>query len=316
MVAQRSTSANLASSGKGRYSGAYCIASTKREEQDYLQPTAPHIEEQVANNEMNVSFYLGGSQWVPIKTTDMSFYSAETPFLFSSAIGVSSAWFCMERSDGTRKSNRSSTISSLDAPAPDMDIVQLGGRLGAYGAPQWIAKGNSGNRMWLGRIGEFIVCDAILSTPEQKALQDYMRAKWFDGNTNAEKPVALGTALVPALAEDVNLSMAEGTKLESHVATLPLGSLEVEGSATFARGGVTDSSAYAMFNVSGDVELPSAMTFLPLSLPDSNYAALISGIAQSTTAWTVGDGTSSKWKVNSTANGIAMSKPGMSIVIR
>ena len=83
-----------------------------------------------------------------------------------------------------------------------------------------------------------------------------------------------------------------------------------------ARGGVTDSSAYAMFNVRGDVELPSAMTFLPLSLPDSNYAALISGIAQSTTAWTVGDGASSKWKVNSTANGIAMSKPGMSIVIR
>ena len=110
--------------------------------------------------------------------------------------------------------------------------------------------------------------------------------------------------------------MSEGTKFESHVDTLTLGSLEVKGSATFARGGVTDSSKYAMFNVSGDAKLPPAMTFLPMSLPDSNYAALISGIAQSTTAWTVGDGTSSKWKVSSTANGFALSKPGMAIVIR
>ena len=170
--------------------------------------------------------------------------------------------------------------------------------------------------MWYGSIGEFIVCDAILSTPEQKALQNYLRAKWFNRDADAEKPVALGVEIAPSLPANVNLSMAEGTKFESHVDTLTLGSLEVEGSATFARGGVTDSSAYAMFSVSGDAELPSAMTFLPLSLPDSNYAALISGIAHSTTAWTVGDGTSSKWKVNSTANGIAMSKPGMSIVIR
>ena len=103
-----------------------------------------------------------------------------------------------------------------------------------------------------------------------------------------------------------------------HVDTLSLGSLEVEGSATFARGGVTESSKYAMFNVGGDVDLPSAMTFLPLSLPDSNFASILSGVKQSASsiAWTVGDGTSSKWKVSSTSDGFAMSKAGMAIVIR
>ena len=145
---------------------------------------------------------------------------------------------------------------------------------------------------------------------------DYLREKWFDGgNADAAKPVVVGTAISPALAGDVNLSMAEGTKLESHVATLPLGSLEVDGPATFVRGGVTDSSAYAMFSVSGDAKLPSAMTFVPLSLPDSNYAVLLSGIAQPATAWTL-VGPSGKWKVNSMSNGFAVSKAGMAILIR
>ena len=321
MVAQHTADTDLTSKKKGCYSGAFVIASTKVGEQDYRQPTAPHIEEQIIEKDgalqKYVRFYVGDSKYAEINPADFYTDTKEIPFLISAAMGTTAAWLCIEMEGGTRKSVTKTNVSSLDTPALDLDIVQLGGRLGAYGAAQWVANNSNNNRMWVGSIGEFIVCDAILTTPEQKALQNYLRAKWFgEGNANAEKPVALGTALVPALAEDVNLSMAEGTKLESHVATLPLGSLEVEGSATFARGGVTDSSAYAMFNVSGDVELPSAMTFLPLSLPDSNYAALISGIAQSTTAWTVGDGTSSKWKVNSTANGIAMSKPGMSIVIR
>ena len=317
MVGQRSASAKLESGGKGRYSGAYCIASTKQNSQDYLQPFAPHSEEQIVDNQLDLRFTIGGNQWVPIKTTDLSFYPAETPFLFSSVVGIKGASFAMERSDGIRKS-ATVNVSTIDTPAPDVDIVQLGGRLGAYGAAQWIAKGNSGNRMWLGSVGEFIVCDVILSTPEQKALQDYLRAKWFNGNANAEKPVALGTTIAPSLPENVNLSMAEGTKFESHVDTLSLGSLEVEGSATFARGGVTESSKYAMFNVGGDVDLPSAMTFLPLSLPDSNFASILSGVKQSASsiAWTVGDGTSSKWKVSSTSDGFAMSKAGMAIVIR
>ena len=321
MVAQHTADTDLTSNKKGCYSGAFSIESTKVDALDYNQITAPHIQEQIVKDKNGVlqkyvRFYVGKNTHAEIKPADFYTDAKEKPFLISAAMGTTAAWLCIEMMDGTQKSVTKEKVSSLDTPALDLDIVQLGGRLGAYGAAQWVANNSNNNRMWVGSIGEFIVCDAILSTPEQKALQNYLRAKWFNGNANAEKPVALGTAIVPALAEDVNLSMAEGTKLESHVATLPLGSLEVEGSATFARGGVTDSSAYAMFSVGGDVELPSAMTFIPLSLPDSNYAALISGIAQSTTAWTVGDGTSSKWKVNSTANGIALSKPGMSIVIR
>ena len=113
--------------------------------------------------------------------------------------------------------------------------------------------------------------------------------------------------------------MAEGTKLESHVATLPLGSLKVEGSATFARGGVTDSANYAMFNVSGGMSLPSAMTFIPLCLPDSNYAKLLMGAAAQgagATTWTIGDGSSTKWSASTSAEGVAISRAGMSIVIR
>ena len=317
IVAQHTADTDLTSNKKGRYSGAFSIESTKLDALDYNQITAPHIQEQIVNDKKYVRFYVGKNTYAEVGSADFYTDAKEKPFLISAAMGTTAAWLCIEMKDGTKKSVTKENVSSLDTPALDLDIVQLGGRLGAYGAAQWVGTSNSGNRMWVGSIGEFIVCDAILTTPEQKALQNYLRAKWFgEGNANAEKPVALGTAIVPALAEDVNLSMAEGTKFESHVDTLTLGSLKVEGPATFARGGVTDSSAYAMFSVGGDVELPSAMTFIPLSLPDSNYAALISGIAQSTTAWTVGDGTSSKWKVNSTANGIAMSKPGMSIVIR
>jgi hypothetical protein len=150
-------------------------------------------------------------------------------------------------------------------------------------------------------------------------MMEYLRNKWFEGDASTAKPRALETALVPQLGEETALSLAQGTTLASHVATLPLASFTVEGAATLVRGGVTDSANYAMFNVSGGMSLPSAMTFIPLCLPDSNYAKLLMGAAAQgagATTWTIGDGSSTKWSASTSAEGVAISRAGMSIVIR
>ena len=280
-------------------------------------------EEQTKDGSTSMTLRVGKNHQAKSQSLAMKcdFYNKEEPFVFTAQIGVSSFSFGLEMEDGDA-AYENSDDGKLDIGSPSMniDIVQLGGRLGNFGKATWVGNSNTGNRMWLGSIGEFIVCDGQLTEAEHLAMLDYLREKWFDGgNADAAKPVVLGTAISPALAGDVNLSMAEGTKLESHVATLPLGSLKVEGSATFARGGVTDSANYAMFNVSGGMSLPSAMTFIPLCLPDSNYAKLLMGAAAQgagATTWTIGDGSSTKWSASTSAEGVAISRAGMSIVIR
>lgn len=316
MVGRRSDLSDIFAAATGRYSGPFTMTSIDMAGGDEKHPGAMHIEEKGVDGATNVYFYAG-KDYV---TLSAPFYEKSTPFILAAQIGVSSYSYGLEMQGGASgfvKSGEGTIVPG--SPAMNIDIVQLGGRISDYGKAQWRNRNNGANRMWLGSIGEFIVCDAQLTEAEHLAMMEYLRNKWFKGNASIAKPRALETVLAPQLSEETNLKLAEGTTFESHVATLPLASLTVEGSATLARGGVTDSANYAMFNVTGGMSLPSAMSFVPLSLPDSNCAKFLLGAAAQdagTTTWTVGDGSSTRWSASASADGAKISRAGMSIVIR
>ncbi|MBO5939814.1 MAG: hypothetical protein J6R18_01270, partial [Kiritimatiellae bacterium] len=323
MVGRRSEKSDISVNKTGRYGGPFAMTSVDLNEGDNNHPAAVHIEEvKYSTGDVTNHFYVGKNKYI---TLPADFYEKEEPFILTAQIGTSSCSFGMEMQEGEsgysnyqkKKSSKLEVIPG--SPRMDIDIVQIGGRLGNYGKAMWVKKDNNSNRMWLGSIGEFIVCDAQLTEAEHLSILEYLRKKWFEGNASIAKPRALETVFAPQLSEKADLTLAQGTTLESHVATLPLASLTVEGTATLVRGGVTDSANYAMFNVSGGMSLPSAMTFIPLCLPDSNYAKLLMGAAAQgagATTWTIGDGSSTKWSASTSAEGVAISRAGMSIVIR
>ena len=319
MVGRRSEKSDISVNNTGRYSGPFSMTSVELDGKEQNHLAALHIEEieDKAKLTTNVNFYVGKGEKI---TLSSDFYEKTVPFILTAQIGTSAYSFGIEMQggeDGFAKSGNGDVVHG--APAMDIDIVQLGGRLGDFGKATWLYRDGANNRMWCGSIGEFIVCDAQLTEAEHISITNYLHKKWFEGDVSIAKPRALETVFAPQLSEKADLTLAQGTTLESHVATLPLASLTVEGTATLVRGGVTDSANYAMFNVSGGMSLPSAMTFIPLCLPDSNYAKLLMGAAAQgagATTWTIGDGSSTKWSASTSAEGVAISRAGMSIVIR
>ena len=75
----------------------------------------------------------------------------------------------------------------------------------------------------------------------------------------------------------LSLTLAAGTTVASGAATQPIASLTAEAPATLARSAVTNAAGYAIFNVSGDVTLPAAMTFRADALPDADADVLTYG---------------------------------------
>ena len=319
MVGRRSEKSDISVNNTGRYSGPFSMTSVELDGKEQNHLAALHIEEieDKAKLTTNVNFYVGKGEKI---TLSSDFYEKTVPFILTAQIGTSAYSFGLEMQGGEggfAKSGNGDVVHG--APAMDIDIVQLGGRLGDFGKATWLYRDGVNNRMWCGSIGEFIVCDAQLTEAEHISITNYLHKKWFAGDVSIAKPRALETVFAPQLSEKADLTLAQGTTLASHVATLPLASLTVEGTATLVRGGVTDSANYAMFNVSGGMSLPSAMTFIPLCLPDSNYAKLLMGAAAQgagATTWTIGDGSSTKWSASTSAEGVAISRAGMSIVIR
>ena len=140
-----------------------------------------------------------------------------------------------------------------------IDVVSVGGRLGPKGTSYFYGSASTG-RLWNGQVGELIVCTRQPTTEERVAILNYLRAKWGLEGGVAAVPSAIETALAPSLARNVAVTAAGGTELKSLSETQPLSGLSVSGDATLTRGWGTEASRSAMFDVAGDVALPTNMT--------------------------------------------------------
>ncbi|MBR4172040.1 MAG: hypothetical protein IKR48_10350, partial [Kiritimatiellae bacterium] len=287
-VAKRSAAADLTASGsgKGRWGGTFSMSTVKATTTDNGMRNAIHIEEYVPDGTVT-SAVLFVADKTTIKTATLE---SEVPYLFLIEVGVYSHSFGIEKKDSAMQFFAESYTQPNNSPIFDIDLVQLGGRLGANGAPQWVGAGNTSNRMWLGSLGEFLVFDRQLSDDEHVAVVNYLKAKWLTENATYTVPgVLTGETLAPAFSANTALTLEENSTLLSAAATQPLASFTANGAATLARDGVTAPADYALFDVAGDVEMPGNMAFRALSIPD-NSAAMIryAGELNTTaTSWTL-----------------------------
>ena len=116
---------------------------------------------------------------------------------------------------------------------PTVDFVQLGGRCNGNGVPFCPAGQARGlNRMWSGKIGEFIVFNRRLSQCDEAELMAYLEKKWFGaGNGPATPPSFLsGNTSASSLAEDTGLSIADGVTVAFDPGvSISVGALESDG---------------------------------------------------------------------------------------
>ena len=288
-VAKRSGHADLTASGagKGRWGGPFSMSTIHATATDNSMADAIHLEEYVPSGTVTTSAVLFVADKVSTHTVTLE---SEIPYLFQIEVGVSSHSYGIEKQGGTMQFLADAYTQPNRSPIFNIDLVQLGGRLGPQGAPQWYGSGNTNNRMWLGSLGEFLVFDHQLSDSEHAAVVNYLKAKWLtDGGTPALPNVLTTSALAPAFGDQTALELEEGATVFSSATTQPLASLTVTGAATLVRDGVTSPADYAMFNVADDVVMPGSMTLRALSSPTASTALIRYGGALNTktTDWTI-----------------------------
>ena len=214
------------------------------------------------------------------------------------------------------EASNGSTLGNMRPHSAAIDVVSVGGRLGPKGTSFYRAAPLSSG-MWMGQVGELIVCTRQPTEVERAAILAYLRAKWGLAGDAPATPSAIVTTLAPTLDRNVRLTAAGGTELKSLAATQPLSSLSVTGNATITRGGNATS---AMFDVAGSLLLPAGMTLRMLSEPEetSSMDIITCSGTGSGTAWSIEARSPSRWGVVTTQNAIRAlyTKPGMVIIIQ
>ena len=181
-----------------------------------------------------------------------------------------------------------------------VDWLQLGGRLEAAGRPQWYGEGNSNNRMWKGRIGEFILLDHQPSRDQIAEITAYLRKKWLGlGAGPATPPTFLTGGTEAVLGADKAVEVAQGAALEVEGAVQTVASLKLADGSTVrrtdeARGGAEPQ----IFDVAQLLEAEGTVT---LDLPELETGANLVhyGTYSAPAQWTlVGPHASSRAVIN------------------
>jgi len=138
--------------------------------------------------------------------------------------------------------------------------ISIGGRLSA-GNLQWYGNANGSNRMWFGKIGEFIAFDSDLAQEDINATLAYLRKKWLNKGSGSTTPPACLTGVRPAAPSfsSVALTVGTGAVLEHSAAEQTVGSLSLESGAKIVH--TPPTAAAAIFNVTGEASLAGALAY-------------------------------------------------------
>ena len=275
--------------GKGAWSGPFsfnAVGATQpgTSNNDNHVPGAFHLEE---TGDLVVGQYLGNSLLQVTRT----FNPTATPHLFVAHQSPGGGLFAFERAEDPVASVKQ-WIQTEPKPI-DVDVVLLGGRTGPGGSAEWTSMNNGANRMWYGRIGEFIVFTRPLGYTEECALLGYLRAKWLGkGDASAMPPAFLSGAYGPADLSAARLRLADGAALRQEGPTLALAGLASAGTTDWTRVWTGASAAdLPLFAVSGDVALGTVNLDVD-PLPEQGVLLSFAGEARTKAAWNLtGSGT-------------------------
>ena len=308
--------ANLGVSGSGAETSPFSLSSATNSVFDYDAPVGCHFE---TKTDGRIVFY-GGVQGRTFNVTRPESMTAGAEFIFAHYnhnYGARS--YLQTFTNGVAADSVTAKASDADRPYPAaIDVVSVGGRLGPKGTSFYRAAPLSSG-MWMGQVGELIVCTRQPTADERAAILNYLRAKWGLAGDAPATPSAIETTLAPSLDRNVAVTAAAGTELKSLAATQPLSYLAVTGDATITRGG---NVASAMFDISGDLLLPAGMTLRMLGEPAENVNADLirysGALGGSGTAWSIEAKRSSRWTVVTKQNAIGVRYyiPGMKLSIK
>ena len=211
------------------------------------------------------------------------------------------------------------------------DLVQLGGRCRDGGAPQWYGTGNTNNRMWRGRIGEFIVFDRSPSRDQVAETVAYLRKKWLGLGAGPATPPAFltggetadpasGTAAWDGTVESapgtaVAWDVAAGATLACDGAPLALGDVTLADGAALARTDPADAAAFRLFDAAS-LAFGGTVSVGAPSFPSGDVTLLTAASVSGTPTWSLtGPGAGTR-KVTRRGSAFVITAPGLCLLIR
>ena len=255
--------------GKGKWGAPFSLISySMANGADQSIRTGFHIEE-IATNLVAIQTTGWNSGGWPSTTCR---YANGEPFILVFRSGRFGFSFTTELLSDTSSLQTYRETAKETSDPYIIDLVQIGGRLMDNGAPQYFGPGNGSNRMWQsGYMGEFMIFNRPPTQEAETAIIAYLRAKWL-GKDDATAPAAWvgGATLTPTLNAATAFSMGAGTRLDFNIAPQNIAQLEIGANAVLRRS-YTAGSDFALFNVAGDITLPSALS-LHMMGPDAPTA--------------------------------------------
>ncbi len=228
-VFERTAWSNL--TGYGNASGPFSMVNAADTAWDVSSASGIHEQEQ---SEFGKRFY-----WQENGKTYTYFSSGlagtGTPYLMSRQYGDMYRLYaegCLVNG-AMNYANKGEFELTTKNPPFNINFVQLGGRIAGSAQPACPAdKGRGLNRMWSGKVGEFLVFSRRLPETEEAQLVAYLEKKWFGvGSGSATPPAFLtGNASAPSFRSGSELSLAAGSEVAFDATNaVAVGTLKSEG---------------------------------------------------------------------------------------
>lgn len=273
----------------GPWNGPFSFSSATNTGEDSVYATGFCVYEHNSGTDVRFLIRGCGSGSVDMNTANLA---QNEPYLFAALQRAGGGYFgleCAADNSTALPANRFMHGGSFACPPLSVDIVQLGGRLGSSGRALWTAEGNSANRMWFGRMGEFIAFDKDLTQEDQDVLLSYLRKKWLGKGNGSTTPPACLTGVTPSAPAltTASLLVKGGATLEHAASTQTLGALTLEDGATLA---MKAGSASPLFTVSGATTLSGALTLDVSPEPTETMRLFTYETLLDSSAWTITGG--------------------------
>ncbi len=306
--------------GKGKWGGPLAFFTTSATGLDIDGTTGFHTEDNVEDGQTKLSVNSKGGFSGSIKHD----VADGTPYVFalwetSMAAGASAGKAAgVDVANATNGVDSAAALQGGTGAVMKYDIVQLGGRLCAGGAPQWNAVGNQWNRMWDGRIGEVIVFDRQPSRDQVAETLAYLRRKWLGAGEGSATPPAFltgGAETVDENAEPAAWSVSAGAALATALPAQTLGPVALADGAVLARENVAAADAFRFFDTPS-ISFGGAVTLTAPAFPMGDATVLTAGSATGSPVWTLVGEKAAGRAVSRRGSDFVLTAPGFLILIR
>lgn len=295
----RTDTQDTGTDGLGRFAGPFSFYHTSFTNEDVFTRGNFHWEERISHGMDTIAHWFGSDSW-GMAALGADLHTGGNVWVVSNTVcGTGSVYlhvshqqthtfaFAYENaaSDPAQLAIYATNAASVYLSPFHVNRTLLGGRMRDHGA----AQDGANNRMWHGRIGEFIVLDRQPTRTEDAAILGYLRKKWLGKGTASDEPPPCLTG-VGALRESSSLALdfASGTRLVQAGPTVALASLALaDGVSVHRAASSTSPEAFKLFKILGTLSLAGSLSFTCAPSPDRDVPVFSFGTCEDTATWTL-----------------------------